>query len=59
MITLIDEEKMVLRNYDNFMQVNGNDLLCYIVDWNKSLDGKPIINFFTLEMNEAYNSDVI
>lgn len=59
MITLIDEHKMVLKNYDNFIQLNGNDLSCYMVDWNKSLDGRPIINFFTLEMNEAYNSDVI
>lgn len=59
MITLINENKMTLKNYDNIFQIQGKDLECYMVDWDKSLDGKPIINFFTLEMNEAYNSDII
>lgn len=59
MITLINEEKMTLKNYDNFMQINGDDLACYIVDWNKSLDGKPIIDFYTMEQSIAYASDVI
>lgn len=59
MITVIDEDRMTLRNYDNFIQINSDDIACYMVDWNLSLDCKPIINFFTLEMNDAYNSDVI
>lgn len=59
MITVIDEEKMVLRNYDNILNISSKDMRGYIVDYNFSLDNKPIINFFTLEMDEAYNSDVI
>ena len=59
MITLIDEDRMVLKNYDNLFQIPTNQLSNYIVDWNLSLDNKPIINFFTLEMDEAYNSDVM
>ncbi len=59
MITLIDEDRMILKNYDNLFQVKTNELSHYIVDWNLSLDNKPIINFFTLEMDSAYNSDII
>lgn len=59
MITLINENKMTLKNYDNIFQIKSGDLECYMVDWNLSLDNKPIINFFTLEMDEPYKSDVI
>lgn len=60
MITLINEEKMTLKNFDSFIDLEVDDILdSYIVDYNFSLDRKVIIEFYTMQSSSAYMSDVI
>lgn len=60
MITVINEEKMTLKNFDSFIDLEVDDILdSYIVDYNFSLDRKVIIEFYTMQTSSAYMSDVI
>lgn len=47
MITVIDEEKMVLRNYDRMINVTVDDCFHIIVEYNLSLDRKPTIEWYS------------
>lgn len=59
MITVFDEDKMVLRNYEIFTDLPSDELNHYLVDYSFSSDRKILINFYTLEQSTQYNSDVI
>lgn len=47
MITVLDEEKLVLRNYERYSDVSTEDCMHIIVEYNFSLDRKPVIEFCT------------
>jgi len=61
MITVIDEEKMVLRNYDRMIEAPIDEMFHYIVEYNWSLDRKPIIEYASTMGEEmfGYHKDII
>lgn len=47
MFTVLDEDRFVLRNYERFTDIPLDYCVFILVGYNKSLDGKPIIEWCT------------
>lgn len=47
MITVLDDEKFVLRNYETMADVSVDDCFHIMVEYNLSLDRKPVIEWCT------------
>lgn len=61
MFTVIDErdDRIVLRNYDESADMTVEDMLSIIVEYNWSLDRKPIIEWCTLDELLTYDMDLL
>lgn len=61
MFTVIDEhnDRIVLRNYDNPADMKPEDMLSIIVEYNWSLDRKPVIEWCTLDEFLTYDMDLL
>lgn len=57
-ITLINEENMTLENYNEFLDIPTGKLNHLVIDY-KLLDNNVDIEFYTLQSEKAYNSDVM